>query len=101
MTTEPSNQIRGIMKTFGLGVPAGEGNVFEKNVRNLLSGHDGLAHMVLPLLDAWKGLRARAAELGRQLVRPRCTPVPCVVRRVFENQKSASADTITLGRNTG
>ena len=29
MTTELSNQIRGIMKTFGLVVPAGKGSVFE------------------------------------------------------------------------
>lgn len=68
MTTELSNQIRGIMKTFGLVVPAGKGSVFEKNVRDLLSNHHDLAHIVLPLLDAWKGLRARAADLGRQLV---------------------------------
>jgi transposase len=68
VTTELSNQIRGIMKTFGLVVPAGKGSVFENNVRNLLSSHHHLAHIVLPLLDAWKGLRARAADLGRKLV---------------------------------
>lgn len=68
MTTELSNQIRGIMKTFGLVVPAGKGSVFEKNVRDLVSSHHDLAHIVLPLLDTWKGLRARAADLGRQLV---------------------------------
>lgn len=56
------------MKTFGLVVPAGKGSVFEKNVRNLLPSDDDLAHIVLPLLDAWKSLRARAADLGRQLV---------------------------------
>lgn len=68
MTTELSNQIRGIMKTFGLVVPAGKGSVFEKNVRDLVSSDHDLAHIVLPLLDAWKGLRARAADLGRKLV---------------------------------
>ncbi len=68
MTTELSNQICGIVKTFGLVVPAGKGSVSEKNVRNLLSGHDGLAHILLPLLDAWTGLRTRAAELGRRLL---------------------------------
>lgn len=68
MTTELSNQIRGIMKTFGLVVPAGKGSIFEKNVRDLLSSHHDLAHIVLPLLDAWKGLRARAGDLGRKLV---------------------------------
>jgi transposase len=42
--------------------------VFENNVRNLLSSHHHPAHIVLPLLDAWKDLRARAADLGRKLV---------------------------------
>ena len=69
ITTELSNQIRGVMKTFGLLVPAGKGSTFEKNVRSLLADQDGLASIVLPMLEAWRGIRTRAAELGRQLVR--------------------------------
>jgi len=69
ITTELSNQIRGVMKTFGLLVPAGKGSIFEKNVRSLLTDQDGLASIVLPMLEAWRGIRIRAAELGRQLVR--------------------------------
>ena len=69
ITTELSNQIRGVMKTFGLVVPAGKGSTFEKNVRSLLADQDGLASIVLPMLEAWRGIRIRAAELGRQLVR--------------------------------
>lgn len=65
--TELSNQIRGVMKTFGLVVPAGRGSVFENNVRTLLAEQPGLAAIVLPMLEAWRGLRIRAAELGRQL----------------------------------
>ena len=57
------------MKTFGLLVPAGKGSIFEKNVRSLLADQDGLASIVLPMLEAWRGIRIRAAELGRQLVR--------------------------------
>lgn len=68
ITTELSNQIRGVMKTFGLVVPAGKGSKFETNVRRLLAGQDGLATIVLPLLESWLGIRIRAAELGRQLV---------------------------------
>jgi transposase len=66
--TELSNQIRGLMKTFGLVVPAGKGSTFEKNVRSLLVDQEGLAAIVLPMLEAWRSLRIRAAELGRQLV---------------------------------
>jgi len=69
MMTELSNQIRGVMKTFGLVVPAGRGSVFEKNVRALLVDQNGLAPIVLPMLEAWRSLRIRAAELGRQLTR--------------------------------
>jgi transposase len=68
ITTELSNQIRGLMKTFGLVVPAGKGSTFEKNVRSLLVGQDGLSAIALPMLEAWRGLRIRAMELGRQLV---------------------------------
>ncbi len=50
MTNELSNQIRGIMKTFSLVVSAGKGSVFEKNVRNLLSSHDDIAHIYSPVM---------------------------------------------------
>jgi transposase len=66
--TELSNQIRGLMKTFGLVVPAGKGSTFEKNVHSLLVDQEGLAAIVLPMLEAWRSLRIRAAELGRQLL---------------------------------
>jgi hypothetical protein len=64
ITTELSNQIRGVMKTFGLLVPAGKGNTFEKNVRSLLADQDRLASIVLPMLEAWRGIRVRATCLG-------------------------------------
>lgn len=66
--TELSNQIRGLMKTFGLIVPAGKGSTFETNVRGLLVDQDGLAAIVLPMLEAWRSLRLRGAELGRRLL---------------------------------
>jgi transposase len=66
--TELSNQIRGLMKTFGLVVPAGKGSRFEGHVRELLVDQTGLAAIVLPVLEAWRSLRLRAAELGRQLI---------------------------------
>lgn len=69
MTTQVSNQIRGLMKTFGLIVPAAKGGRFETEVRRLLAGHDSLGQVMLPLLEAWIVIRARAAELRRQLLR--------------------------------
>ena len=54
ITTDLSNQIRGLLKTFGLVVPRGQGSTFEKNIYRLLrrgrastnhsSNFGGLAH---------------------------------------------------------
>ena len=68
MSTELSNQIRGLMKTFGLVVPVAKGGRFESEVRRLLEGQDGLAGVIVPLLDVWIAVRGLAAELGRQLL---------------------------------
>src|SRR5919202_3176780 len=67
-TTTLANQIRGILKTFGLIVPKGRGRVFETNVRALLAGETAVAAIVLPLLEVWRTTRARAAALDRELV---------------------------------
>ncbi len=68
ITTELSNQIRGLMKTFGLVVPRSKGGTFEAEVQRLLAGQEALARIILPVLEAWRSVRARAAELGRQLI---------------------------------
>lgn len=68
MRLQMSNQIHGLMKTFGLVVPKGAGSVFERNVRDLLQGEKALARIVVPMLQAWSDIRYRAAELSKQLV---------------------------------
>jgi len=77
VATGLSNQIRGLMKTFGLVVPAGQGGVFEKHVRRLLDGEEALARIVLPILEAWRAMRVHAAELGRQLSAAARHSQPC------------------------
>ena len=67
MRLQISNQIRGLMKTFGLLVPKGAGSIFERNVRDLLQGAEKLAQIVLPMLRAWGDIRLRVAELSKQL----------------------------------
>jgi transposase len=74
---EFSNHIRGVMKTFGLVVPKGAGRVFEANVRKLLAANAELGRIVLPLLEAWRGLRGQAAALDRQLVAAARTNASC------------------------
>lgn len=68
ISTQLSNQIRGLMKTFGLIVPKGTGRIFDGNVRELLDGNDGLARIILPLLDPWRDIRKRTANLDHQLL---------------------------------
>lgn len=72
-----SNQIRGLMKTFGLIVPKGAGRVFDTNVRSQIAGNNGLERIILPLLEIWRSVRARAAELDRQLVAAARERAPC------------------------
>ena len=66
IASDLSNQI--LMRTFGLVVPAGGGRIFEANVRALLEGQVALAGSILPLLEAWRAVRAQATALDRQLV---------------------------------
>ncbi len=68
ISTELSNHIRGVMKTFGLIVPKGGGRIFETNVATLLAGQEALAAIVLPLLETWRTVRMQAARLDRQLM---------------------------------
>jgi transposase len=68
MSVQMSNQIRGLMKTFGLIVPKSAGSILEGHIRNLLSTNAGLERIVLPMLEAWRALRLRVAELSKQLI---------------------------------
>lgn len=68
ISTQLSNQIRRLMKTFGLIVPKGRGRIFDRIVRQFPDANDGLANIILPLLDAWCDIRRRAADLDRQLL---------------------------------
>ena len=66
--TELSNQIRGLMKTFGLVVPPVTGGKFERQVEALLADHADLGRIIRPLMEAWRAVRLRTAELSRTLL---------------------------------
>src|SRR3954447_26098523 len=68
ISSDLSNQIRGIMRTFGRVVPTGGGRIFGPTTRPRLEGQKVLAGGVLPLLEAWRAVRAQATALDRQLV---------------------------------
>ena len=68
ISTELSNHLRGVMKTFGLIVPKGGGRIFDTNVKTLLAGQEALAAIVSPLalrlvLETWRTVRMQAARL--------------------------------------
>jgi transposase len=69
MRTETINQIRGLMKIFGLLLPRGSGARFEAQVRTRLAERAELRLVVEPLLAAWRALDDQVAALERQLVR--------------------------------
>jgi transposase len=65
MQIQMSNQIRGLLKTFGLVIPKVS---FDRNVRALLEDDAALARIILPLLQAWSEMRRQAAALNKQMV---------------------------------
>ena len=68
ISVELSNQIRGLMKTFGLIVPSAKGGKFDEHVCRLLDERGDLPRIMMPMLEAWRSIRVRAAELGRQVL---------------------------------
>src|SRR5215217_1512487 len=53
MATDLSNQIRSVLRTFGLRVTGRAGGTFETKVREQVGGRPELAAVVEPLLAAW------------------------------------------------
>jgi transposase len=62
---ELENQIRGLLKNFGLRPRATKGRAFEQSVRTLACRHAILKDVVVPLLAAWLALREQTVVLTR------------------------------------
>lgn len=95
IVTDLSNQIRGLMKYFGLIVPKGAGRVFEAHVRRLLASNGMLEQIIVPLLEAWCSIRTRAAELDRQLVATARTSTSCRLLMSIPGVGAVTAATFT------
>jgi transposase len=67
MTTRLSNQIRGMLKTFGLLPGTMRGLPFDRRVESLLVDRDDLAPIIRPMLVAWRQLREQIAEFDKQV----------------------------------
>ena len=69
MRTEIVNQVRGLLKIFGLVLPKGSGARFDIKVQDHVAEHAELGSMVEPLLCAWRALNEQVVDLERKLVR--------------------------------
>ena len=67
MTTRLSNQIRGILKTFGMLPGAMRGLPFDRRVEALLADRDDVAPIVRPLLTAWRQLRTQIGAFDKAI----------------------------------
>lgn len=77
MAVQISNQIRGAMNTFGQIVSKSAGSVSEGHIRPLPATNAGLERIVLPLLETWLAVRARTAQLSKQLIASACADEQC------------------------
>lgn len=69
MTTRLSNMIRGVLKTFGLGLGELCGLRFDRRVEGLIESAPEIALIVRPLLTSWRQLREQIAVLDKAVLR--------------------------------
>ena len=62
-----ANQVRGLLKVFGIVIGGCKNGTFERRVVELAGDDQALARFIDPLLQAWRAVRAECARLDRQL----------------------------------
>jgi transposase len=67
MRVDLANQIRGVLKPFGLVAGKGGGRAFVERVQSLVAGGP-LAPVAEALLAAWEAVSSQVAALSRRLV---------------------------------
>jgi len=65
MTTRLSNNIRGVLKIFGMLPGAMRGLPFDRRVEAMLADRDDVAPIVRPMLAAWRQLRVQIAAFDK------------------------------------
>ena len=68
ISTDLSNQIRSVLKAFGLRAAGSAGRAFEAKAREQIEGRPEVAGVVEPLLAAWRAVRDQVAALDRKLI---------------------------------
>ncbi len=62
-----ANNVRGLMKTFGIVITRGAKGLFSVRVREAGEGNDALMAINEPLLSVWQALREQIAVFDRQM----------------------------------
>src|ERR671920_380225 len=68
VSVDLSNQIRSVLKTFGLMAGKGAGRSFAIRVQELLEDRPSLAAIIQPLLAVWQAVREQIVVLDRRLI---------------------------------
>ncbi len=68
ISTDLSNQIRSVLKTFGLRAAGSAGRAFEAKVRERTADRPEVVGVAEPLLNAWRAVRDQVAALDRKLI---------------------------------
>src|SRR5919202_3494240 len=68
ISTDLSDQLRGVLRTFGPRVAGRAGGAFEAKVREQVEGRPEVAAVAEPLPAAWRAVRDQVAALDRKLI---------------------------------
>lgn len=61
-------EVRGLFKAFGIRMPAQvRHHRFEETIRPIIEDDEGLAHALMPMLEAWRALYTAFLELDRRV----------------------------------
>jgi transposase len=77
ISTDLSNQLRSVLRTFGLRVAGRAGGAFEAKVREQVEGRPEIAAVAEPLLAAWRAVRDQVAALDRKLIEAARSDATC------------------------
>lgn len=77
ISTDLSNQLRSVLRTFGLRVAGRAGGTFEARIREQVEDRPELAAVTEPLLTAWRAVRDQVAALDRTLIEAAKSDATC------------------------
>jgi transposase len=90
MRTALSNQIRGLLKTFGVALPPGKGGSFERLVLNGVADDHCVRLVIESLLVTWRHLTLELKKLNREIARA-ARAIPICRREEYNGERPHSS----------